>query len=37
MTHPDVAILSITGGEAVVRAAMKCGKKAIAAGPGNPR
>ncbi len=36
MTHPDVAILSITGGEAVVRAAMKCGKKAIAAGPGNP-
>ena len=36
MTHPDVAILSITGGEAVVRAAMQCGKKAIAAGPGNP-
>lgn len=36
MTHPDVAMLSITGGEAVVRVAMKCGKKTIAAGPGNP-
>ena len=36
MTHPDVAILSITGGEAVVSVAMKVGKKCIAAGPGNP-
>lgn len=36
MTHPDVAILSITGGEAVVSVAMKLGKKCIAAGPGNP-
>lgn len=36
MTHPDVAILSITGGEAVVSVAMKIGKKCIAAGPGNP-
>ena len=36
MTHPDIAMLSITGGEAVVHVAMKCGKKAVAAGPGNP-
>jgi acyl-CoA reductase-like NAD-dependent aldehyde dehydrogenase len=32
MTHPDVAILSVTGGEAVVSVAMKIGKKVIAAG-----
>lgn len=36
MTHPDVAMLSITGGEAVVAVAMKVGKKCVAAGPGNP-
>lgn len=36
MTHPDIAILSVTGGEAVVGVAMKIGKKVIAAGPGNP-
>ena len=36
MTHPDVAMLSITGGEAVVSVAMKVGKKCVAAGPGNP-
>lgn len=36
MTHPDIPILSITGGEAVVKVAMKTGKKVIAAGPGNP-
>ncbi|NLI22755.1 MAG: aldehyde dehydrogenase EutE [Clostridiales bacterium] len=36
MTHPDVTMLSITGGEAVVSVAMKIGKKCIAAGPGNP-
>jgi len=36
MTHPDVAMLSITGGEAVVSVAMKSGKKCVAAGPGNP-
>ncbi len=36
MEHPDVALLSITGGEAVVKVAMKTGKKVIAAGPGNP-
>jgi propionaldehyde dehydrogenase len=36
MTHPDIPLLSVTGGEAVVRVAMKTGKKVIAAGPGNP-
>lgn len=36
MNHEDVKILSITGGEAVVKVAMKTGKKVIAAGPGNP-
>lgn len=36
MEHPDIPLLAITGGEAVVRAAMKTGKKVIAAGPGNP-
>ena len=36
MNHPDIPLLSITGGEAVVKVAMKTGKKVIAAGPGNP-
>lgn len=36
MTHPDIALLAITGGEAVVHSAMKTGKKVVAAGPGNP-
>ncbi len=36
MTHEDVRILVVTGGEAVVGVAMKSGKKVIAAGPGNP-
>jgi acyl-CoA reductase-like NAD-dependent aldehyde dehydrogenase len=36
MAHRDIPLLSITGGEAVVRAAMRTGKKVIAAGPGNP-
>jgi acyl-CoA reductase-like NAD-dependent aldehyde dehydrogenase len=34
--HPKIKLLSITGGPAVVKAAMKSGKKVIAAGPGNP-
>jgi aldehyde dehydrogenase len=34
--HPRVALLCVTGGPAVVNAAMKCGKRVIAAGPGNP-
>ncbi|WP_269522850.1 aldehyde dehydrogenase [Coraliomargarita parva] len=33
---PDVNLLCITGGPAVVDAAMKTGKRAICAGPGNP-
>jgi aldehyde dehydrogenase len=36
MRHPGVALLCVTGGPGVVAAAMKCGKKTIAAGPGNP-
>lgn len=36
MEHKDIPLLSITGGEAVVKVAMKTGKKVIAAGPGNP-
>ncbi len=36
MTHKDIRMLAVTGGEAVVEIAMKSGKKVIAAGPGNP-
>jgi acyl-CoA reductase-like NAD-dependent aldehyde dehydrogenase len=36
MTHPDVRLLVVTGGAGVVQAAMKSGKRAICAGPGNP-
>lgn len=36
MRHPEVALLVVTGGPGVVRAAMASGKKAICAGPGNP-
>jgi aldehyde dehydrogenase len=34
--HPDIALLCVTGGPTVVRAASKHGKRVIAAGPGNP-
>ncbi len=34
--NPLIAVLAITGGPAVVSAAMKSGKRAICAGPGNP-
>ncbi|MEI6604903.1 MAG: aldehyde dehydrogenase family protein [Verrucomicrobiota bacterium] len=34
--NPLIALLAITGGPAVVNAAMKSGKRAICAGPGNP-
>jgi aldehyde dehydrogenase len=34
--HPDVPLLCVTGGPAVVAAAMKSSKRVIAAGPGNP-
>lgn len=36
MTHPLIRLLVVTGGPAVVKAAMNSGKRAIAAGPGNP-
>ena len=36
MTHPDVAVLLVTGGPGVVKEALKTSKKAITAGPGNP-
>jgi aldehyde dehydrogenase len=36
MKHPSIALLVVTGGPAVVKAAMNSGKKAICAGPGNP-
>ena len=34
--NEQVSILAITGGPAVVKAAMKSGKRSICAGPGNP-
>ncbi|MGD0498614.1 MAG: aldehyde dehydrogenase [Bryobacteraceae bacterium] len=34
--HPGIALLCVTGGPAVVKAAAKSGKRVIAAGPGNP-
>ncbi len=36
MKHPGIRLLVVTGGEAVVEVAMKSGKRAICAGPGNP-
>jgi acyl-CoA reductase-like NAD-dependent aldehyde dehydrogenase len=36
MRHEKVRLVVVTGGGAVVREAMKSGKKVIAAGPGNP-
>ena len=36
MSHPDIKLLAVTGGEGIVKVAMKSGKKAICAGPGNP-
>ncbi|MDZ4798016.1 MAG: aldehyde dehydrogenase family protein [Bryobacteraceae bacterium] len=34
--HPDIALLCVTGGPMVVKAASKAGKRVIAGGPGNP-
>ncbi|MFZ0960119.1 MAG: aldehyde dehydrogenase family protein [Terriglobia bacterium] len=34
--HRDVALICVTGGGAVVEAAMQSGKRVVAAGPGNP-
>jgi len=36
MHHPQVRVLLVTGGPAVVREALKTDKRAITAGPGNP-
>ncbi len=36
MVHPGIRLVVVTGGPGVVKAAMKSGKKVIAAGPGNP-
>ncbi len=36
MKHPGIRLLTVTGGGGVVKAAMTSGKRAIAAGPGNP-
>ena len=36
MKHPKIRLLVVTGGPAVVQAAMNSDKKVIAAGPGNP-
>jgi len=36
MRHPDVQLLTVTGGAGVVREAMQSGKRAVCAGPGNP-
>lgn len=36
MKHPDIKLLVVTGGPAVVASAMKSGKRVIGAGPGNP-
>lgn len=36
MHHKNVRLLTVTGGAAVVRAAMQSGKRAVCAGPGNP-
>lgn len=36
MQHKEIRLLTVTGGAAVVRAAMQSGKRAVCAGPGNP-
>lgn len=36
MNHPGVRLMLVTGGGAVVEQAMRCGKRTVAAGPGNP-
>ncbi|MCK4666696.1 aldehyde dehydrogenase EutE [Candidatus Dependentiae bacterium] len=36
MSHNKVKLVCVTGGPAIVKMAMTCGKKVIAAGPGNP-
>ncbi len=36
MEHPNIDLLVVTGGKAVVDRAMQSGKRVLAAGPGNP-
>lgn len=36
MRHAQISLLVVTGGPAVVKAAMQSGKRVVAAGPGNP-
>jgi acyl-CoA reductase-like NAD-dependent aldehyde dehydrogenase len=36
MKHRDIRLLTVTGGAVVVREAMRSGKRAVCAGPGNP-
>ncbi len=36
MNNPDIALLAVTGGPAIVKMAMQTGKKVIGAGAGNP-
>jgi len=36
MKHPDIRLVVVTGGPAVVKVAMNSGKRVVAAGPGNP-
>lgn len=34
--HPKIALICVTGGPMVARAALRAGKRAVVAGPGNP-
>jgi propionaldehyde dehydrogenase len=36
MAHPAISLVTVAGGPGVVKAALTSGKRAIAAGPGNP-
>ena len=36
MGHPGIRLVAVTGGPAVVKAALNSGKRAVCAGPGNP-
>jgi acyl-CoA reductase-like NAD-dependent aldehyde dehydrogenase len=36
MKHKEIRLLTVTGGAVVVREAMRSGKRAVCAGPGNP-
>jgi propionaldehyde dehydrogenase len=36
LKHPAISMVTVAGGPSVIKAALSCGKRAIAAGPGNP-